>query len=62
MRHADVIYAMTRAHREAIVAQWPSAAERTRVALGRRRRHLADPIGGPVDRYRHCAAQIRGGS
>ena len=29
VRHADVIYAMTRSHREAIVAQWPSAAERT---------------------------------
>ena len=31
VRHADVIYAMSRAHREAIVAQWPSAAERTRL-------------------------------
>ena len=30
-RHADVIYTMTRAHREAIVAQWPSSAERTEV-------------------------------
>ena len=29
VRHADVILTMTRSHREAIVAQWPSAAERT---------------------------------
>ena len=29
VRHADLIFAMTRSHREAILAQWPSAAERT---------------------------------
>ena len=36
VRHADVIYTMTRSHRETIVAQWPGAAERTETALRRR--------------------------
>ena len=57
VRHADVIYVMTRAHRETIVAQWPSAAERTRL-LSADGADLADPVGGSVDRYRHCASQI----
>jgi len=57
-RHADVIYAMTRAHREAIVAQWPSAAERTEV-LASDDTDICDPIGGPVERYRCCAERIQ---
>jgi tRNA threonylcarbamoyl adenosine modification protein (Sua5/YciO/YrdC/YwlC family) len=57
-RHADVIYTMTRAHREAIVAQWPSAAERTEV-LAAGGADICDPIGGPVERYRCCAERLR---
>jgi tRNA threonylcarbamoyl adenosine modification protein (Sua5/YciO/YrdC/YwlC family) len=57
-RHADVIYAMTRAHREAIVAQWPSAAERTKV-LAADGADICDPIGGPVERYRSCAERLQ---
>jgi tRNA threonylcarbamoyl adenosine modification protein (Sua5/YciO/YrdC/YwlC family) len=57
-RHADVIYTMTRSHREAIVAQWPSAAERTEV-LAADESDISDPIGGPVDRYRCCAERIQ---
>jgi tRNA threonylcarbamoyl adenosine modification protein (Sua5/YciO/YrdC/YwlC family) len=57
-RHADVIYAMTRAHREAIVAEWPSAAERTEV-LAVDGSDICDPIGGPLERYRQCAQRIR---
>lgn len=57
-RHADVIYAMTRTHREAIVAQWPSAAERTHL-LCSDESEICDPIGGPTERYQRCAAQIR---
>jgi protein-tyrosine phosphatase len=57
VRHADAIYAMTRSHRETIVAQWPSAAERTQL-LSADGADLADPVGGSVDRYRHCASQI----
>ena len=58
VRHADVIYTMTRSHREAIVAQWPSAADRTRV-LSSDGSDVCDPIGGPVERYRQCAEKIR---
>jgi tRNA threonylcarbamoyl adenosine modification protein (Sua5/YciO/YrdC/YwlC family) len=57
-RHADVIYAMTRSHREAIVAQWPSAAERSEV-LSADGGDICDPIGGPVERYRGCAERLR---
>jgi protein-tyrosine phosphatase len=57
-RQADVIYAMTRSHREAIVARWPSAAERT-LLLSPDGDDVGDPIGGPVERYRRCAEQIQ---
>ncbi len=57
VRHADVIYTMTRSHREAIVAQWPGAAERTQ-PLCIDGSDVADPIGGTLDRYQQCAAQI----
>lgn len=57
-RHADMIFAMTRSHREAIVAQWPSAAERTAV-LSADGGDICDPIGGPVERYRSCAERLR---
>ncbi|MDZ7617170.1 MAG: L-threonylcarbamoyladenylate synthase [Patescibacteria group bacterium] len=57
VRNADFIYTMTRSHREAIVAQWPAAAERT-FLLGADGSDISDPIGGPLERYRACAAQI----
>jgi len=57
VRHADVIYAMTHSHREAIVAQWPGAAERTWL-LSANGADVSDPIGGPLERYRQCAARI----
>jgi tRNA threonylcarbamoyl adenosine modification protein (Sua5/YciO/YrdC/YwlC family) len=56
-RHADVVYAMTRSHREAIVAQWPSAAERTSL-LSADGRDISDPIGGTVERYHRCIGEI----
>jgi protein-tyrosine phosphatase len=49
---------MTRTHRDAIVAQWPSAAERT-FLLCADESDVSDPIGGPLERYQRCAAQIR---
>ena len=58
VRHADVIYTMTQSHREAIVAQWPEAAERIR-ELSPDGTDISDPIGGPLERYQRCAAQIR---
>jgi len=57
VRHADVIYTMTRSHREAIVAQWPEAAERT-CQLSPDGLDIGDPIGGGLAQYRSCAAQI----
>ncbi len=57
VRFADVIFTMTRGHREAILAQWPGAASRTFV-LGGSRGDVADPIGGPLDVYRKCAEEI----
>ena len=58
VRHADAIFAMTRAQRERIVADWPDAAERTRV-LSASGTDIPDPIGGPLERYQRCAEQIQ---
>jgi protein-tyrosine phosphatase len=58
VRHADLIFTMTQSHREAILAQWPSASGRTRL-LSRDGSDICDPIGGPLERYEHCALQIR---
>jgi protein-tyrosine-phosphatase len=57
VRHADLIYTMTQSHRQAIVGQWPNAAERTCV-LSVAGTDISDPMGGPLERYQRCAAQI----
>jgi tRNA threonylcarbamoyl adenosine modification protein (Sua5/YciO/YrdC/YwlC family) len=57
VRNADLIYTMSRSHREAIVAEWPDAAERT-FPLSTDGSDISDPIGCSVERYRACAAQI----
>ena len=57
VRFADLILTMTPGHRQAIVAQWPAAAARTKM-LCRDSDDVSDPIGGPIDRYRRCADQI----
>jgi tRNA threonylcarbamoyl adenosine modification protein (Sua5/YciO/YrdC/YwlC family) len=57
VRHADTIFVMTQSHREAVVAQWPSAAERTQL-LSADDTDISDPIGGSIDRYRRCVAEI----
>ncbi len=58
VRYADRIYTMTESHRRAIVAQWPGAAERTSV-LSTEGSDVSDPIGGTLERYQQCAAQIQ---
>ncbi len=58
VRHADLIFTMTRSHREAILAQWPSVSERT-LLLAADESDICDPIGGPTERYQRCAAQLR---
>lgn len=57
VQHADLIWTMTRSHRQAIVSQWPEASSRTSV-LGEEM-DIADPIGGPVEYYEKCAEQIQ---
>ena len=57
VRHADLILTMTRGHREAIVAQWPSAAARTQV-LREDEADVPDPVGGPAELYQRCSEQI----
>jgi tRNA threonylcarbamoyl adenosine modification protein (Sua5/YciO/YrdC/YwlC family) len=57
VRHADVILALTNAHRQAIIRRWPEAASRT-VVLRVDRGDIEDPIGGPAEVYTQCALQI----
>ncbi|MHB8862650.1 MAG: L-threonylcarbamoyladenylate synthase [Pirellulaceae bacterium] len=57
VRFADLILTMTRGHREAILAQWPTAAARTHV-LGGAGSDVSDPMGGTAEGYRLCAEQI----
>lgn len=59
VRHADLILCMTRSHRRAIAGQWPDLADRMQLVC-RDGGDVADPVGGTVDDYRRCAAQIRG--
>ena len=58
VRHADVILAMTRSHRQAILAEWPSAAERVKL-LSREGIDVPDPVGGPAEMYERCLAQMQ---
>jgi protein-tyrosine phosphatase len=58
VRYADMIFTMTRSHRQAILSQWPDAASRTEL-LAVDQSDIADPIGGPPDVYRRCAAQLK---
>jgi len=56
IRQADHIFAMTRAHREAILAVAPSAAERVRLLI--EHEDVQDPIGGTQQEYESCAQRI----
>jgi tRNA threonylcarbamoyl adenosine modification protein (Sua5/YciO/YrdC/YwlC family) len=58
IRHADVIWTMTRSHRQAILEHWPEVSGRAQT-LSLDQRDVADPIGGPVEYYRKCAEQIK---
>jgi protein-tyrosine phosphatase len=56
-KHADIIFTMTRSHREMLLAQWPEAASRTHLICPEGR-DVADPIGGSREIYAACARQI----
>ncbi len=58
VRHADIIWTMTRSHRQAILSQWPEAAGRVHL-LSLDGQDVSDPIGCPVDQYRRCVEQIK---
>jgi tRNA threonylcarbamoyl adenosine modification protein (Sua5/YciO/YrdC/YwlC family) len=60
VRNADVLLAMTRAHRDAIVSQWPEAAGRAHLLM-KSGQDVADPIGSPAEMYERCAAQLKTG-
>jgi len=57
IKYADLILTMTHGHRDAILAQWPAASDRTKV-LCHDDSDVSDPIGGPTEMYRRCAEQI----
>ncbi len=58
VRQADHIFAMTRSHLDALLAEWPQAADRARL-LSRDGGEVADPIGGTMDHYDRTAEQMR---
>ncbi len=58
VRYADHIFTMTASHRQALVMQWPDAAERT-TTLCLDGSDVSDPIGGPLEQYQQCAEQIQ---
>ena len=57
VRFADVILTMTVSHRQAILSQWPEAADRTAL-LCQDECDIDDPVGGDGDEYESCAQQI----
>ncbi|TWT33293.1 L-threonylcarbamoyladenylate synthase [Blastopirellula retiformator] len=57
VEHADLILTMTGSHRDAIMAQWPDAADYTH-NLCLDGFDVADPIGHPEVVYQQCADQI----
>lgn len=58
VKHADHILAMTRSHRQAILAEWPAAADRVRL-VSQDQSDVPDPIGGPPEQYERCAQRLR---
>lgn len=56
-RYADMIFVMTRGHREALLSQWPNIDMRLQV-LRTDGGDISDPIGGNEDIYDACADQI----
>jgi protein-tyrosine phosphatase len=57
VEQADVIYAMTRAHAQAVIAKYPFAADRV-VLLDPSGMDVLDPIGGSMDLYRRTARRL----
>ena len=58
VQHADLVFAMTATHRDAMLRAWPHATDNVHL-LRQDHGDICDPIGGPVEVYRRCAQQIR---
>jgi tRNA threonylcarbamoyl adenosine modification protein (Sua5/YciO/YrdC/YwlC family) len=57
MKVADLVLTMTEGHRAAILAAWPEMHDRV-FPLRRDGGDISDPVGMPVEVYKHCAEQI----
>jgi protein-tyrosine-phosphatase/tRNA A37 threonylcarbamoyladenosine synthetase subunit TsaC/SUA5/YrdC len=57
LSQADRIFTMTRSHRDILLREFPDAAPRVSL-LAHDGSDVSDPIGAPLDEYRHCADQI----
>lgn len=57
VQNADLILTMTEGHRQALLAQFPAAVNRT-YTVARGSGDISDPIGLPVEFYQRCAEQI----
>ncbi len=60
VRHADLILTMTAGHRQAVISQWPDAAQRTFLVMPDQQ-DISDPIGQPISAYARCAEEIEEG-
>ena len=56
-RHADLIFTMTRSHRDAVIQQLPEAASCVHL-LHMDEKDISDPIGSSIDIYHQCADQM----
>jgi protein-tyrosine-phosphatase len=57
LENSTLILALTERHRRVLCDARPDLSERIRL-LGRNGEDIADPIGGSLEDYRYCAAQI----
>lgn len=57
IRDADIVFTMTRGHLAALLSQYPEAEQRI-CLLSPEGHDVSDPIGGPIELYERCAAQI----
>ncbi len=57
LEQADHVYTMTRSHRDSILNSQPQLADRVEL-LARNGSDISDPIGGGINDYANCEAQI----
>ena len=57
-KSSDMIFTMTRRHRDVILAHWPELNGRVHTVM-RDGTDVSDPFGMPVDIYQRCAEQVK---